>query len=182
MSDPTSGGMAAAIATDGLAEVEAVPAPEGPTAVIETPALADDWPQTRAAIAHVNDTLAPALDACGKQEITQLLRGLQGKFVPAGPSGSPSRGRTDVLPTGRNFYTLDSESESIVQQAMNELMQNRTTVVVAHRLSTVRDADQIAVIAEGHLAELGTHDELVELGGIYAGLVDRQSLESTVGG
>lgn len=77
---------------------------------------------------------------------------------------------------------LDSESESIVQQAMNELMQNRTTVVVAHRLSTVRDAEQIAVIAEGHLAELGTHDELVDKGGIYAGLVDRQSLESTVGG
>lgn len=77
---------------------------------------------------------------------------------------------------------LDSESESIVQQAMNELMHNRTTVVVAHRLSTVRDAEQIAVIADGHLAELGTHDELITRGGIYAGLVDRQSLESTVGG
>ena len=54
--------------------------------------------------------LAPALDACGVQEITQLLRGLEGHFVPAGPSGSPSRGRPDVLPTGRNFYTLDSRA------------------------------------------------------------------------
>ncbi len=76
---------------------------------------------------------------------------------------------------------LDSESEAIVQQAMNDLMKNRTTVVVAHRLSTIRDADQIAVIAEGRLTELGTHDELIELGGIYAGLVDRQSLETSVG-
>ncbi|QIL70782.1 cobaltochelatase subunit CobN [Diaphorobacter sp. HDW4B] len=99
------------------------------TAVIEMPALADDWPQTRAAIAHVNDTLAPALDACGEQEITQLLRGLQGRFVPAGPSGSPSRGRPDVLPTGRNFYTLDSRSIptqsawDLGQQAANKVLE-----------------------------------------------------------
>ena len=80
------------------------------TAVIENPSLANDWPQTRQAMAYLHEQLAPALDACGEQEITQLLRGLQGKFVPAGPSGSPSRGRPDVLPTGRNFYTVDSRA------------------------------------------------------------------------
>ncbi|QIL82363.1 cobaltochelatase subunit CobN [Diaphorobacter sp. HDW4A] len=80
------------------------------TAVIESPEMANGWPHTRAAVEHVQDTLAPALDACGEQELMQLLRGLEGKFVPAGPSGSPSRGRPDVLPTGRNFYTLDSRA------------------------------------------------------------------------
>jgi cobaltochelatase CobN len=55
-------------------------------------------------------SLAPALDACGAQELHQLSRALQGRFVPPGPSGSPSRGRPDVLPTGRNFYAVDTRA------------------------------------------------------------------------
>jgi cobaltochelatase CobN len=55
------------------------------------------------------DVLA-RLDACGPQELTQLKRGLEGRFVPPGPSGSPSRGRPDVLPTGRNFYSVDTRA------------------------------------------------------------------------
>jgi cobaltochelatase CobN len=51
--------------------------------------------------------VAPALDACGEREIGGLLTGLDGRFVPPGPSGAPSRGRLDVLPTGRNFYSVD---------------------------------------------------------------------------
>ncbi|HKT66483.1 MAG TPA: cobaltochelatase subunit CobN, partial [Burkholderia sp.] len=54
--------------------------------------------------------LIPALDACGREELRQLLRGLDGRFVPPGPSGSPSRGRPDVLPTGRNFYSVDTRA------------------------------------------------------------------------
>jgi cobaltochelatase CobN len=50
------------------------------------------------------------LDACGPQELMQLKRGLEGRFVPPGPSGSPSRGRPDVLPTGRNFYSVDTRA------------------------------------------------------------------------
>jgi len=50
------------------------------------------------------------LDACGPQELMQLRRGLEGRFVPPGPSGSPSRGRPDVLPTGRNFYSVDTRA------------------------------------------------------------------------
>src|SRR6185437_7130832 len=49
----------------------------------------------------------PAIVACGPAERDGLLRGLDGRFVPPGPSGAPSRGRPDVLPTGRNFYSLD---------------------------------------------------------------------------
>ncbi|MET7401339.1 ABC transporter ATP-binding protein [Dactylosporangium sp. NPDC005572] len=65
---------------------------------------------------------------------------------------------------------LDSESEALVQQALARLMRGRTTFVVAHRLSTVRDADRVAVLAEGRLAELGTYDDLVARGGRLARL------------
>src|SRR6185312_12211310 len=58
-------------------------------------------------IAH---TLAPAIAACGGAEIAGLLAGLDGRFVAPGPSGAPSRGRPEVLPTGRNFYSLDSRA------------------------------------------------------------------------
>lgn len=56
---------------------------------------------------QLRENVAPLLDACGANEIGQLLAGLNGRFVPAGPSGAPSRGRLDVLPTGRNFFTVD---------------------------------------------------------------------------
>lgn len=68
------------------------------------------WPQTAPVLAQVKSMLAPRLDACGEQEMTQLLRGLRGCFVPPGPSGAPSRGRPDVLPTGRNFYSVDTRA------------------------------------------------------------------------
>jgi cobaltochelatase CobN len=59
---------------------------------------------------RLQTVLAPRLDACGPNEITQLLRGLDGRFIPPGPSGAPSRGRPDVLPTGRNFYSVDTRA------------------------------------------------------------------------
>lgn len=68
------------------------------------------WPRTAQVMQQVQGVLAPRLDACGEQEITQLLRGLQGRLVPPGPSGAPSRGRPDVLPTGRNFYSVDTRA------------------------------------------------------------------------
>jgi ABC-type multidrug transport system fused ATPase/permease subunit len=70
---------------------------------------------------------------------------------------------------------LDTESEKIVQDALDRVMKGRTTIVVAHRLSTIKNADNIAVINDGKVAESGKHAELVEKGGIYYDLVTRQT-------
>ena len=69
---------------------------------------------------------------------------------------------------------LDTESEKLVQEALEKLMRNRTTLVVAHRLSTIRNADLICVVHEGRIVEQGQHDELVAKGGYYKHLVDMQ--------
>lgn len=69
---------------------------------------------------------------------------------------------------------LDSESEILVQTALNDLMKNRTVLVIAHRLSTVRNADKIIVMKKGQIVEEGRHDELLELGGEYKRLYDLQ--------
>ena len=68
------------------------------------------WPHTTPVLQRLRQVLGPRLDACGPQEMAQLLRGLAGRFVPPGPSGAPSRGRPDVLPTGRNFYSVDTRA------------------------------------------------------------------------
>ena len=74
---------------------------------------------------------------------------------------------------------LDTESESLIQASLKELMHGRTTFVIAHRLSTVRDADQILVLEKGSIVERGKHDELVAKGGLYCDLYQRQSLGFT---
>lgn len=71
---------------------------------------------------------------------------------------------------------LDSESERLVQDAIDRLMEGRTTLVIAHRLATIRRCDRIAVLSAGKIAELGTHEELYALGGIYRRLHDQQAL------
>ncbi|XP_035514376.1 ATP-binding cassette sub-family B member 9 [Morone saxatilis] len=71
---------------------------------------------------------------------------------------------------------LDAESEHVVQQALNNIMQEHTVLVIAHRLSTVEKANNIIVIDRGHLAEQGSHSQLMASGGIYSKLVQRQVL------
>ena len=69
---------------------------------------------------------------------------------------------------------LDNTTEILIQQALDELCRGRTTLVVAHRLSTIKNADEIAVIADGKIAEQGTHDALLAKGGLYADLYHLQ--------
>lgn len=80
----------------------------------------------------------------------------------------------EILILDEATSALDTVSERLVQQAIDELSRDRTTLVIAHRLSTVQKADQIAVMEKGRVIELGTHEELLELGGTYSCLYNLQ--------
>lgn len=87
----------------------------------------------------------------------------------------------DILIFDEATSALDSQSERFVQEAIGELGKGKTTIAIAHRLSTVFDADHIIVIDHGALVESGTHQELLAHGGIYAKLVKLQELEQEIG-
>ena len=87
-----------------------------------------------------------------------------------------------VLVLDEATSSLDTQTEYAVQAELERLSEGRTTITIAHRLSTVRDADQIVVLDKGELVERGTHEELIERGGLYAQLVARDVSEEPVEG
>lgn len=82
-----------------------------------------------------------------------------------------------ILILDDSFSAVDTNTEEEILKRIKEFMKLRTTIIISHRISTVKDADQIIVLSEGKIAEQGTHDELVQLGGIYADLHQKQLLE-----
>lgn len=83
----------------------------------------------------------------------------------------------DILILDEATSALDTESEKLVQDALNKLLKGRTSVVIAHRLSTIQNADKIIVVDEGQIVEQGRHEELIAKGGVYAHLIELQSLK-----
>ena len=73
--------------------------------------------------------------------------------------------------------SIDTRTEALVQKGMDALMKGRTVFVIAHRLSTIKNCDRIIVLDGGKIVEDGTYDELIEKGGMFAELVDRQRLD-----
>jgi subfamily B ATP-binding cassette protein MsbA len=82
----------------------------------------------------------------------------------------------DILILDEATSALDTESEKLVQDALNSLLAGRTSIVIAHRLSTIQGADRIVVVDRGQIAEQGRHEELMKKGGLYAHLVEMQSI------
>jgi len=82
---------------------------------------------------------------------------------------------TPILILDEPSTGLDAESTDLVLQALRKLMKGKTTIIISHELNLIRDADQIIVIKEGQVEQIGTHDELIRAGGLYANLYIMQS-------
>ena len=131
----------------------------------------DIWAAARAAnAAEFLEALPDGLDTFLGESGTRLSGGQQQRLAIARALLRDA----PILLLDEATSALDAQSEQLVQQALDRLMQDRTTLVIAHRLATVRDADRIIVLDNGRIVEQGTHDSLVKADGVYARLANLQ--------
>ena len=121
-------------------------------------------------IAHVIEALPLGYDTKIGEDGIKLSAGEKQRVAIARAILSDPR----ILILDEATSSLDSETESLIQEALDRLMAGRTSFVVAHRLSTIVKADKIVVMEKGVISEVGSHSELLELGGLYAGLYHQQ--------
>ena len=144
--------------------------------------------------ANTQATEAQIWQACASAQIAEMIRELpEGLDTVVGDRGHRLSGgekqrlaiarlllkAPDVVVLDEATAHLDSENEAAVQSALAVALRGRTSIVVAHRLSTIRQADQILVIDDGAIVQRGTHEELLAQGGLYADLHQRQFVDAT---
>lgn len=147
--------------------------------VLHNIALFDEHPDER--------RVAEIVDYLGMEFVKKLDGGLQYRLYERG--NNLSAGQRQLISFARALYfdprvlildeatsNIDTESEAVIQEAIRKILHGRTSIIVAHRLSTIRSADRILVVENGRIAESGTHEELLARGGDYRTLYELQSL------
>ncbi|MFL5866803.1 MAG: ABC transporter ATP-binding protein [Thermoleophilaceae bacterium] len=144
------------------------------------PDATDEELETAAQAARIHDVIA------GLPDGYDTIVGERGYRFSGGEKQRIAIARTilrnpPILVLDEATSSLDTETERLVQEALDRLSAGRTTIAIAHRLSTVRDADQIIVLDHGRIVESGRHEELMRAGGRYAALVSRDAEVATIG-